>query len=97
MSTPIKALVVGSGSSARRHLNNLRSLLPDAEVGCVSASGRRLTDGETVANTQFSSLDAALGWAPRIGLADGLMAMADWLRAAPPDLLQRYRAPWHGL
>lgn len=68
MSTPIKALVVGSGSIARRHLNNLRSLLPDAEVGCVSASGRRLTDGETVANTQFSSLDAALGWAPDLAV-----------------------------
>lgn len=68
MSTPIKALVVGSGSIARRHLNNLRSLLPDAEVGCVSASGRRLADGETVANTQFPSLDAALGWAPDLAV-----------------------------
>lgn len=68
MSTPRKALVVGSGSIARRHLNNLRSLLPDAAVGCVSASGRRLADGETVANTQFSSLDAALGWAPDLAV-----------------------------
>ncbi len=64
MSTPIKALVVGSGSIARRHLNNLRWLLPDSEVGCVSASGRLLADGETVATMQFSSMDAALSWAP---------------------------------
>lgn len=68
MSTPRKALVVGSGSIARRHLNNLRSLLPDAEVGCVSASGRPLADGETVASKQFPSLDAALAWAPDLAV-----------------------------
>lgn len=68
MIAPSKALVVGSGSIARRHLNNFRSLLPDAEVGCVSASGRPLADGETVATTQFSSLDAALAWAPDLAV-----------------------------
>lgn len=67
MSTPRKALVVGSGSIARRHLANFRRLLPDAEVGCVSASGRTLADGETVATTQLPSLAAAVAWAP--GLA----------------------------
>ncbi len=42
-------------------------------------------------------IGAVLGWAPRIGLAEGLLAMADWLREAPPELRQRYRAPWDGL
>jgi predicted dehydrogenase len=68
VSTPSKALVVGSGSIARRHLSNLRNLLPNAEVGCVSASGRSLADGETLATTQFPSLDAALAWAPDLAV-----------------------------
>lgn len=68
MSSPRKALVVGSGSIARRHLSNLRTLLPDAEVGCVSASGRQLSDGETVATTQLSSIEAAVEWAPDLAV-----------------------------
>lgn len=68
MSTPRKALVVGSGSIARRHLTNIRRLLPDAEVGCVSASGRPLTDGETVATTQMQSMAAAVAWAPDLAV-----------------------------
>lgn len=68
MNTPRKALVVGSGSIARRHLANLRLLLPNAEVGCVSASGRLLADGETVATTQLPSLAAAVAWAPDLAV-----------------------------
>lgn len=68
MSTPRKALVVGSGSIARRHLTNLRWLLPDAEVGCVSASGRPLTDGETIATAQMQSMAAAVAWAPDLAV-----------------------------
>lgn len=67
MSTLHKALVVGSGSIARRHIANLRRLLPDAEVACVSASGRELAVGETAATCHLSSLAAALDWGP--GLA----------------------------
>ncbi|QPF72729.1 Gfo/Idh/MocA family oxidoreductase [Roseateles sp. DAIF2] len=68
MSTPRKALVVGSGSIARRHLANFRRLLPDADVGCVSASGRPLADGETAATTQLPSLAAAVAWAPDLAV-----------------------------
>lgn len=68
MSTPRKALVVGSGSIARRHLANFRRLLPDAEVGCVSASGRPLADGETVATTQIQSMASAVAWAPDLAV-----------------------------
>lgn len=68
MSTPRKALVVGSGSIARRHLSNLRRLLPEAEVGCVSASGRPLSDGETVATTQLQSMATAVAWAPDLAV-----------------------------
>lgn len=68
MSTPHKALVVGSGSIARRHLANFRRLLPDAEVCCVSASGRALADGETAATTQLPSLAAAVEWAPDLAV-----------------------------
>lgn len=66
--TPQKALVVGSGSIARRHLSNFRQLLPGAEVGCVSASGRVLFDGETIATTQLESMAAAIAWAPDLAV-----------------------------
>lgn len=68
MSMPRKALVVGSGSIARRHLSNFRRLLPDADVGCVSASGRSLSDGETVATTHFQSIATAVAWAPDLAV-----------------------------
>lgn len=94
MSTPRKALVVGSGSIARRHLHNLRSLLPDSEVGCVSASGRLLADGETVATTQFSSLGAALDWAPDLAVIASpaplhLMHACRFLDANIPVLIEK--------
>lgn len=68
VSTRQKVLVVGSGSIARRHLANFRSLLPCADVGCVSASGRLLSDGETIATTQLQSMAAAIGWAPDLAV-----------------------------
>jgi predicted dehydrogenase len=63
-----KALVVGSGSIAQRHICNLRRLLPDAEVACVSASGRAMADGETAATCQMPSLAAALDWRPELAV-----------------------------
>lgn len=68
MSEPRKALVVGSGSIARRHIGNLRRLLPSAEVACVSASGRALADGETAATCQLATLAAALEWGPDLAV-----------------------------
>ncbi len=68
MNISLKTLVVGSGSIARRHLSNLRTLLPDAELGCLSASGRLLYDGETIATTQLQSMEAAVAWAPNFAV-----------------------------
>lgn len=63
-----KCLVVGSGSIARRHIANLRQLLPQAEVGCVSASGRALAVGETPATTCLASFEEALAWGPELAV-----------------------------
>ena len=68
MNKPRKALVIGSGSIARRHLSNLRQLLPEADVACVSASGRPLADGETVATTQLLSMTEAIAWGPNLAV-----------------------------
>jgi len=57
-----KCLVVGSGSIARRHIANLRQLLPQADIACVSASGRAIAPGETPATVCFASFDEALAW-----------------------------------
>jgi predicted dehydrogenase len=68
VSTPQKVLVIGSGSIAKRHLANFRQLLPDAEVACVSASGRSLAVGETTATTQLQSMATAIAWSPDLAV-----------------------------
>lgn len=49
-------LVIGSGSIARRHIKNLKTLFPHTEVACVSASGRTLTSEECSADVVFNSI-----------------------------------------
>lgn len=65
---PTKALVIGSGSIARRHIANLRTLLPAADVACVSASGRALSADETQATVLPASLADALAWHPQLAV-----------------------------
>jgi predicted dehydrogenase len=60
--------VVGSGSIARRHIANLRHLLPQADVACVSASGRVIAPGETAASLCLASFDEALAWKPELAV-----------------------------
>lgn len=59
-----KCLVVGSGSIACRHINNLRQLLPHADIACVSASGRVLSANDTQATINLGSFEKALAWKP---------------------------------
>jgi predicted dehydrogenase len=63
-----RCLVVGSGSIARRHIANLRQLLPQADIACVSASGRAIASGETPATFCFTSFDEALAWIPELAV-----------------------------
>lgn len=54
-------LVVGSGSIARRHIGNIKTLFGHARVGCVSASGRVPAPEEIGADTVvYLSLEQAL-------------------------------------
>ncbi|WP_092144898.1 MULTISPECIES: Gfo/Idh/MocA family protein [unclassified Pseudomonas] len=57
-------LVVGSGSIAKRHLRNLRQVLPECSIHCVSASGRPLMPDEVTADVVHSSLDEAIASNP---------------------------------
>lgn len=55
-----QALVVGSGSIAKRHIRNLRELYPDAEVVCVSSSGRQIVAFDVGATRTFDTVEAAV-------------------------------------
>jgi predicted dehydrogenase len=68
MSSIQRCLVVGSGSIARRHIGILRQLLPDAKVGCVSASGRLLSPDETAATVRLASMTDAIAWRPELAV-----------------------------
>lgn len=63
-----RAVVVGSGSIARRHIANLRRLWPEAEVACVSASGRTLDPADVGSTLVLPSLSHAAGWAPDLAI-----------------------------
>ena len=55
-----RALVIGSGSIAKRHIRNLRCLYPSAEVVCVSASGRQLKVSDVGATSIANSVQEAI-------------------------------------
>jgi len=55
-----RALVVGSGSIAKRHIKNLRYLYPEVEVVCVSASCRGLEPSLVGASTVRDSIEQVL-------------------------------------
>ncbi|TDF81192.1 Gfo/Idh/MocA family protein [Pseudomonas sp. H9] len=57
-------LVIGSGSIAKRHIRNLRLVLPGTSVHCVSASGRQLKLEEVHADVVHSSLESAIATGP---------------------------------
>jgi len=58
------ALVVGSGSIAKRHIKNLREQFPGASVICVSASGRVLDKNEVGASEIAPDLASAISFKP---------------------------------
>lgn len=59
-------LLVSLGSIGRRHLRNLRSLRPAAEIGVLRQHSRVVDPTPPAgADVQFADLDAALAFAPR--------------------------------
>lgn len=62
------ALVVGSGSIAQRHIRNLRKLFPDAEIACVSSSGRHIVASDIGVNFVYESIEAAVLNKPDIAI-----------------------------
>lgn len=62
------ALVVGSGSIAKRHIRNLRDQFPSADVVCVSSSGRKLAASEVGATAVADTIEHALIYTPDIAI-----------------------------
>lgn len=60
MSSPDIYLVLGTGSIARRHIGNFKTLFSEVQVGCVSATGRAFDAAEVGADIVFESLDKAI-------------------------------------
>lgn len=63
-----QALVVGSGSIAKRHILNLREQFPAANVTCVSASGRALDKDEVGASEVAPDLATAISRQPELAI-----------------------------
>ncbi len=62
----MKALVIGSGSIARRHLANFRQFEEVRQIGVMTASGRPLNPEETEADQVLADLEAAVQWQPDV-------------------------------
>lgn len=87
-------LVVGSGSIARRHIANLKILFSDAEVACVSASGRELTSEETGADCVHLNLQSAINARPQFAVVASpapfhVTHASDLLDAGIPVLIEK--------
>jgi predicted dehydrogenase len=52
--------VIGTGSIAKRHIRNLRSLYPKANIVCVSSSGRKITASDVGATSTSNSIEDAI-------------------------------------
>jgi predicted dehydrogenase len=63
-----RALVVGSGSIAKRHIRNLREQFPVADVVCVSSSGRKLLVAEVGATEVADTIAQAVVHKPDIAI-----------------------------
>lgn len=61
-------LVVGSGSIARRHIANLKTLFPLSRIGCVSASGKKLDPKEIGVDLFHTDLEEMLAYEPRFAI-----------------------------
>tara|TARA_R110000851_G_scaffold135045_1_gene270426 strand:- start:14033 stop:15028 length:996 start_codon:yes stop_codon:yes gene_type:complete len=89
-----QALVIGSGSIAKRHIRNLRELYPDAEVVCVSASGRHIVASDVGATSAADTIEAAVLNKPDIAVvaspANFHLAHAETiLKASIPVLIEK--------
>jgi len=69
----VKVLVIGVGSIGRRHIRNLRSVVPDCEIGvCRHRVGSlELGDVEGFVDKVFFELGEALQWRPKVALLTG--------------------------
>ena len=89
-----RALVIGSGSIAKRHIRNLRCLYPNAEVKCVSASGRQLKVSDVGATSIASSVQEAILEKPDIAIVASpanfhLQHAASLIAAEIPVLIEK--------
>lgn len=87
-------LVVGSGSIAKRHISNLRTLFPAAHVSCVSASGRRLQSNETTAHNVHLNIESAVSSKPNFAIVASpapfhISQAIELLKAEIPVLIEK--------
>ena len=88
------ALVVGSGSIAKRHISNLRFLYPNVKVVCVSSSGRRLKASDVGATNISGSIQEAILEQPDVAIVASpanfhLLHAAPLVAAEIPVLIEK--------
>ena len=63
-----RALVVGTGDIAKRHIKNLQVLVPNIEVLCVSSTGRSFLPSEVGATVSLTSVSEAIALKPEMAI-----------------------------
>ncbi|MEO5883003.1 MAG: Gfo/Idh/MocA family oxidoreductase [Caldimonas sp.] len=63
-----RVLVVGTGSIGRRHIGNLRALVPGARYAFLRADGRRDELSAELGAAVVTDIAAALAWAPTLAV-----------------------------
>ncbi|WP_367237607.1 Gfo/Idh/MocA family oxidoreductase [Pseudomonas sp. Rh2] len=94
MRAPKKYLVIGSGSIARRHIANIKSLYDDARVFCISASGRAVSAEEVGADAVYTDIEQAITAKPDLAVVASPAPFhaeqaATLLKAGIPTLVEK--------
>ncbi|MBF8669046.1 Gfo/Idh/MocA family oxidoreductase [Pseudomonas putida] len=94
MNRPDIYIVLGTGSIARRHIGNFKSLFSEVQVGCISASGRAFDAAEVGADIVFESLDQAIAAKPALAVVASpspfhVEQAVRLLRAGIPTLIEK--------
>ncbi|MFT5926916.1 MAG: putative dehydrogenase [Candidatus Azotimanducaceae bacterium] len=90
----IQCIVVGTGSIARRHIQNLRKIDASWIVACVSASGRTIIASDLGVDLVFDSLEDAVVAKPKFAIIASPASLhlehaLKFLRADIPTLIEK--------
>jgi predicted dehydrogenase len=94
IASEIQCIVVGTGSIARRHIQNLRKIDASWILGCVSSSGRAISASDFSVDRVFDTIEDAVVAKPKFAIIASPASLhiehaLQFLRAEVPTLIEK--------